>query len=91
MDANDAALAVDVGRPQTDRFRHPQAGRIAGGQDGAVLEAGRTVEDTEDFLWTGDDGQFAGLLGERDGLLKVPVPLEGDLVEKAQGRGHDPD
>ena len=91
VDANDLAPAVDVGRAQADCLRHPHAGRVAGGQDGTVLESGRTVEEAEDFLGTGDDGQLAGLLGRWDGLLDVPTSLEGDLVEEAQGGDCDPD
>ena len=74
VDANDLTLAVDVGRSQADRLRHAQAGCVAGGQDGAVLEAGRTVEEAEDFLGTGDDGKFTGPLGRGNGLLDVPNP-----------------
>ena len=59
--------------------------------DGAVLEAGRTVEEAEDFLGTGGDGKFAGLLGVGKGRLEGPSPLEGDLVEEAQGRDRDRD
>ena len=56
-----------------------------------MLEAGRTVEEAEDFLGTGDDGKFTGPLGGGNGLLDVPTPLEGDLIEEAQGRDCDPD
>ena len=56
-----------------------------------MLEAGRTVEEVEDFLGTGDDGKLAGLLGIGNGLPQVPTPLEGDLVEEAQGRDRDRD
>ena len=47
-----------------------------------MLEAGRTVEEVEDFLGTGDDGKFAGSLGRGNGPLDVPSPLEGDLIER---------
>ena len=56
-----------------------------------MLKAGRTVEEVEDFLGTGDDGKLAGLLGIGNGLSQVPTSLEGDLVKEAQGRDRDRD
>ena len=87
VDANDpdAGCRCRLGRRLTASDTR-RASRVAGGQDGTVLEAGRTVEEVEDFLGTGDDGKFAGLFGIGNGLPQVPASLEGDLVEEAQGR-----
>ena len=85
LDADDHARAVDGGRAQADGFGDAQAGRVAGGQDGAmgaVLDAG---EEAPDFLGTGDDRQLLRLLGGGDGLLDVPVLFQGDAIEEAQG------
>ena len=63
VDAHDHAPAVDVGRPQADGFRDAQAGCVADGQDGVMQDARHAVEELQDFLGTGDDGQLVRLPG----------------------------
>ena len=91
VDADDHAPAVDVGRSQADRLGDAQAGRVAGGQDGAVVDARHAVEELDDFPGAGDDGQLAGLPGGGQDRLHVPALLEGDAVQEAQGGDRDAD
>ena len=91
LNADHHAGAVDVGRAQADGFRDAQAGRVAGGQDGAVLGARHAVEELQDFLGAGNDRQLVGLPGGGQDLRDVPVLPERDAVQEAQGGDGDAD
>jgi len=91
LDADDHALAVDVGRAQADGFGDAQAGGVAAGQDGVVSGAGDTAEEVHGFPGAGYDGQLAGLPRGGQDFRDVPVLAEGDAVEEAQGRDGDAD
>ena len=66
-----------------------QAGRVAGGQDGAMFRAPDAIEKVKHFFWAEDNGQFLRLLGSRDDVFKGPVLIEGDLIEKAESGDGD--
>ena len=89
--ADNHAAAVDVGGPQADGLGDAQAGRVAGGQDRAVADDAHRVEEARHLLGAGHDGQLARLLGGGQDLGDVPVALEGDAVEEAQGGDGDAD
>ena len=91
LDADDHPLAVDVGGLQMNRFRDAQAGGIAGGQDGAMLEVGDAAEELQDFLGTEDDGQLLRLLGSGMTSSSAQSLLERHLVEETQRRDGDVD
>ena len=74
IDADDHALAVDIGGLQANGFGDAQARRVAGGQDRAMLGAAHTVEKLEDFLRAQNDGQFLRLLGRGDDVLETSSP-----------------
>src|SRR6266705_2716296 len=56
IDANHHPRAVNVRYGESNRFRDAQAGRVARGQDGAMLGAGDAVEKLENFLRAQDYG-----------------------------------
>ena len=91
LHADDHAGAVDVAGPQADGPGDAQAGAVAGGQDRAVAGDAHRVEEAGDLLGAGHDRQAGRLLGGRQDLGDVPVPAQGDAVEKAQGGYGDAD
>jgi hypothetical protein len=89
--ADDHAVAVDGSRRQADGFGNPQAGRVAHGQDDAVLQRRDAVEEAENLVAVQYDGKPLRLAAGGDHLIDAPVPLERDLVEKAEGGDRDQD
>src|SRR6266699_1465281 len=83
-DVDDHPGTVDVVGLEADRLRDTQPGGVAGHQDRPVLEVANAAEELEDLLTRGDLGQVLLRPGIRDGL-EAPGPLQGDLVEEAQG------
>src|SRR6266568_5523312 len=84
LHANDHALAIDIDGPQANGFGDTQASRVASGQDGAMLGTGDTIEEVQHLLWTEDNGQLLRLLRRRDDVFQGPIPMQGDLIEKAE-------
>jgi len=80
---DDHPLAVDIDGLQVNGLGDPQARRVAGGQDGAVLGAAHGAEELQNFLRTQNHGQLFGFLRRRNHVLERPILLERDLIEKA--------
>ena len=83
-DADDHALAVDVGDAQAGDLGDPQAGGIGGHEQGAVLEVGDGGEEAGHLVGAQDDRESAGLLGRGDARGDI-VAAQGLAVEEAQG------
>ena len=66
-DADDHALAVDVGGLQLGDFGDAQAGGIGGHEDGAVLDIWDGRKEASDLVRAEDDGEGAGLFDRGDG------------------------
>ena len=49
-----------------------------------MLGAFDAAEKLQDLLWAQNYRQFLRLLGSRNDVVKLPVPFQRDLVEKAQ-------
>ena len=91
LDANDHALAVDVGGLQADDLGDAQSRGVAGRQNRPMFGAAHAAQKVEDLLRAQDYRQFLRLLRRRDDVLEVPLLLEGDLVEEPQGGDGDED
>src|ERR1041385_7094607 len=86
---DDHALAIDIDGLQANGFGDTQASRVASGQDGAMLGAGHTIQELQYLLWTENHGQLLRLLGRRNDVFQGPIPMQGDLIEKAESRYGD--
>jgi hypothetical protein len=84
LDPNDHALAIDIGRSQTNGLGDAQASGVAGGQNRAMLEARYAIQEVQNFFRTEHYRQFLGLLGHRDYIFEGPGLMQGDLVKKTQ-------
>jgi hypothetical protein len=83
FDPQHHALAVDgAATLQMCGLGNTQAGRVASGQDRAMLEAFYTTKEVQDLLWAEHDGQTLRRLGARDAMIKIPVASEGRPVKK---------
>ena len=49
-----------------------------------MFETGYAIEKLQNFLRTEDDRQFLRLLGRWDDVFEGPVPMECDLIKKAE-------
>src|ERR1700733_8916458 len=78
-------MAVDRCWRQADRFGDTQAGRVADGQDGAMLPAVDSVEEPGDLVLAEHGRKLLWRATGGDDLVDVPTPSERDLVEKAHG------
>ena len=72
IDADDHALAIDVGCFQTHCLRDAQAGSVASGQDRAVLRATDTSEKLQGLFGAQYNRQSLRLLRRRDDFLECP-------------------
>ena len=91
LDADDHALAIDVGGFQPDGLGDSQPGGVTGRQDGPVLGAGHATEKVPDLFRAENDGQFLGFLGCGNDVFQAPILVQGDLVEETQGGHRDED
>jgi hypothetical protein len=57
FDSDNHSFAIDIGDFQADSFRNAQPGRVAGGQNRAMLEIPHTTRETAELLR--DWGQLA--------------------------------
>jgi len=80
LDANDHPLAIDRGGLEGDGLGDAEPGGVAGGEDGAMLEAGHATEEVLDLLRTENDGQFLGFLRYGDEVGQVPILVQGDFL-----------
>jgi hypothetical protein len=77
VDMDDHPLPVDGARHQVNRLADAQAGGVASGQDGPLLDARDTAEKMQHLLGTENDRQGPRLLGtghrldETHGRLRV--------------------
>jgi hypothetical protein len=78
------ALGVDGGAPELTEFGDPQAGRIEGGQNRAMLEVVWSEQQRLDLVATEEDRELLGFFGVRD-IVHHPGTAQGGLVEKAEG------
>jgi hypothetical protein len=81
IDANHHPRAVNIRQGEANCFRDAQAGRVAGGQDGAMFDATDGSPETGALL-PGLKRQSLRFLPLRDDVGEGPVPLERDLVDK---------
>ena len=79
---DDHAFGVDVSAPELTELGDPQAGRIEGGQDRAMLEVVWSEQQRLDLVATEDDRELLGLFGVWD-IVHHPGTAQGGLVEKA--------
>jgi hypothetical protein len=84
-------LAVDIDGSQADRLGDAQPGGVAGGKDGAMLEAGHAVEKLPNLFRTEYNRQFLGFLRGGDDVFHGPMLVKCDLVEETQGGHGDED
>src|SRR5271169_4089538 len=84
LDTNDHPPPIDRGRFEVKDFGDTQTRRVTGRQDGTMLDAFYAVEEQHDFLRAEHDGELFWCLGSGDDVLKYPVLLECDPVEKPQ-------
>ena len=87
LHADDHPLAIDRRWRQADRFGDTQAGRVADGQDGAMLPAVDGVEEPGDLVLAEHDRKLLRFATGGNDLVDAPTPSERNLVEKADG-GH---
>ena len=88
-DAQHHALRVDGGYGEPDGLGDAQAGGVAGGQDGAMLDGLDRVEKPGHFFAAGHDRQGPGPLRQRDQVVEAPPLVERGPVEKAERRHVD--
>jgi hypothetical protein len=86
LDPDDHPLLVDGARHQVNRLADAQAGGVAGGQDGALLDVHHTAEKMHHLLGTENDRQGPGLLWAGHVLVEIPGLSEGNAVEKSNRR-----
>ena len=86
LDANDHALAVDVGDLERDHLAGAQACAISHAQRRLVFEPRRRIQEPRHLLRAEHNRQLAGFVDERRVLDDVGAP-ERDLKEEPQ-RGH---
>jgi len=91
IDTDDHTLTIDISSLQMDAFGDAKAGRIARCENRSMLWTAHTTEKVEHLLWAQDHRQSLGFLWRGDDVLKSPVLLEGDLIEKPQGGDGDQD
>jgi len=84
LDADQFALAVDIGDFQGHGFGDAEPGAIAGQQHSAVLDAGDVLQEALDFVGGQDDGQFLIQAGAGK-IVFIPGHLQGDQVEELHG------
>ena len=82
FDPDDHALAVDRGGLEANGLGNPQTGRIADGQDHAVLKVVHGAQETRDLFLAQHDRKLLCLTAGGDVVLDNPRPLEGDGEEK---------
>ena len=91
IDTDDHALSVDGARHQVNGLADTQAGCVAGGQDGPLLDVRHAAEKTHNLFRTENDRQGPRLLRARHDLVEIPPPLEGNAVQKSNRRDSDLD
>jgi hypothetical protein len=84
LDAQEHALAVDIGRFEGDGFGDAETGAVAGEQDGTVLDAGDVVEEVLDFQRGRDDRELFVHAGASK-VVFIPGRLQGDQVQELDG------
>jgi hypothetical protein len=84
LDAQEHALAVDIGRFEGDGFGNAESGAVAGEQDGTVLDAGDVVEEVLDFQGGRDDGELFVHAGANK-VVFLPGHFQGDQVQELDG------
>jgi len=82
-DVQDHPPTIDVANLEVQRFADPQPGRVAGGQDDAVLLIHHRTEKAHHLLGAEHDGQRVMPLRRRDGIHR-PGLLKRRLIEEPQ-------
>src|SRR5215472_14584678 len=85
LDADDHALAVDVGDLERDHLGGAQAGAVGHAQRCLVLQPRRGIEQPRHFLDAEDDRQLAWLVNDMGMLDDLAAP-ERDLKKEPQRR-----
>ena len=84
LDAQEHAVAVDIGDFEGDCLGDAESGSVAGQQHGAVLDAVDVVEKALDLIGGEDDGEFFIQAGTGEVML-LPRQLQGDQVQELDG------
>jgi hypothetical protein len=84
LDAQEHALAVDIGDFEGDGFGDAESSSLAGQQHGAVLNAGDMVQKALDFVGGEDHGEFFFQADARE-IVALPRQLQGDQVKELDG------
>jgi hypothetical protein len=88
-DTDRHALAIDVSGFEGDGLGDAQSSGVAHGEDGAGFVGRDAAEELANLLGTEDHWQRLWSLWRWDESLDVPLLLEGDAVQEAQGRDGD--
>src|ERR1700733_14117089 len=89
LDTDAHPLSVDGTRHQVNGLADAQAGGVADGQDGPLLDVRHTAEKMHDLFGTENDRQGPRLLGTGNDLVKIPWPPQGNAVQKSDRRDSD--
>jgi len=86
FDSDNHSFAIDISDLQTDSLRDAQPGRVADGQDRAMLDIPHTTQKLQNFFRTGDNWQLLGFLGGWNDFRQAPILMKRDSVEKTKRR-----
>jgi hypothetical protein len=84
FDSDNHSFAIDICDFQADSFRDAQPGRVAGGQNRAMLDVPYTTQKLKNFFWTGDNWQLLGFLGGWNDLRQTPILMKRDFVKETK-------
>ena len=82
FDSDNHSFAIDIGDFQADSFRNPQPGRVAGGQNRAMLDIPHTTQKLQNFFGAGHNWQLLGFLGGWNDFRQTPILMQRDFVQE---------
>ena len=89
LNTDDHPLSVDGDRFQVNGLSDPQASGITGRQDRPVLDVRNAAEKMHNLRRAENNRQMLRVLGSRNDIVKIPLPLEGGSIQKAKsGNGN---
>jgi hypothetical protein len=91
VNPNDHALAIDRSWLEADSFGDPQTSRVTDGQKDAVLKIVHRPQEARNFVLAQNNGKLFRLTAGGNIVFDSPWPLEGNGVEKPEGRDRDND
>jgi len=91
FDSDNHSFAIDIGDFQADSLRDAQPGRVADGQNRAMLDIPHTAQKLQNFFGTGDNWKLLGFLWSWNDFRQPPIPMQRDSVKETKSSYRDED